>query len=269
MLIEKLVRVGVLVLQLLYAADPAETCLPGDIVCTARNSGDVVDLGGIFYGDPGNGIGLPPDGDGDGNPGFSEAPNPITLCNTGDDTFPVIDPLEGDCMPGDDEPGIPYPTISDLARFTPNPPTLTGEPYTAGVIGKPTNFLSTASEHTIDGELFGFPVSVRFSPVEYTFDYGDGTTATVTDAYDSWAEAGLPQFTPTAAAHTYSAKGQFDVSVTVYYSAAVNFWGTGTWLPVDGYVHASASGYAVTIYEVVTALVDKDCNEDPTGIGCP
>ncbi|MBV0893969.1 hypothetical protein [Microbacterium sp. NC79] len=193
---------------------------------------------------------------------------PVTLCNTEDDTFPIDDPLQGGCE-SDDTVTIPYPTLSDLARFMPEPPTLSGEPLNAGVLGKPTNFLSTANEHTLDGELFGYPVSVRFTPVEYTFDYGDGTTATVTDAYDSWAEMGLAQFTPTAASHTYSAKGEHDVNVTVSYSAAVNFWGSDAWLPVEGYVRASASGYGVTIYEVVTALVDKDCTEDPAGIGCP
>lgn len=249
-----------------------QDCASDDYECLVENGGTFVGVGGKGgrKDDPGYGIGPPPDAEGDGSPGFSQPPNPITLCNTDDDTFPVTDPLEGGCVPGnDDTVTIPYPTLSDLARFMPEPPTLSGEPLNAGVLGKPTNFLSTASEHTLDGELFGYPVSVRFAPVEYTFDYGDGTTATVTDAYDSWAEMGLGQFTPTAASHTYSAKGEYDVNVTVSYSAAVNFWGSDAWLPVDGYVRASASGYGVTIYEVVTALVDKDCTEDPAGIGCP
>ncbi len=250
-----------------------EQCLPADIQCIVENSGVGVGIGGeIVPADPGNGIGMPPDSDGSyanpGNPGGRRA-NPITLCNTEDDTFPINDPLQGFCETVEDEAVIPYPTLSDLARFTPQPPTLTGEPFTAGILGKPTNFLSTASEHTLEGELFTYPVSVRFTPVEYTFDYGDGTMATVTDAYDSWAEAGLPQFTPTDASHVYSAKGDYAVSVTVSYAAEVNFAGSSAWLPVAGYVRSSTSGYGVTIYEVVTALVDKDCNEDPTGTGCP
>lgn len=252
----------------------SEPCDPS--VCEVENGGEFVDIGAGWGGrNPGYGINPPSDSDGDpfmgaGNPGNSGAPvnPPVTLCNTDDDTFPINDPLQGICQ-SDDVVEIPYPTLADLARFTPQPPTLTGEPYTAGVIGKPTNFLSTASTHTLTGALFGYPVSVQFTPVSYTFDYGDGTTATVTDAYDSWIDAGLPQFTPTDASHVYSAKGEFDVSVTVAYSATVNFTGSGAWLPVDGYVRATASGYDVTIYEVVTALVDKDCNEDPNGIGCP
>lgn len=250
-----------------------QSCTPGDTDCLVDNGGTFIEVGGLGKpGNPGNGITPPADEDGNpiigaGAPGAPVIP-PITLCNTDDDTFPISDPLQAGCE-ADDIITIPYPTLSDLARFTPQPPTLTGEPYTAGVIGKPTNFLSTASEHTIDGELFSYPVSVRFTPVEYTFDYGDGTTTTVTDAYESWADAGLPQFTPTDASHAYSAKGQFDVSVTVAYSAEVNFSGSSAWLPVAGYVRATTSGYGVTIYEVITALVDKDCNEDPTGTGCP
>ena len=255
------------------AAPAPQDCAPGDYSCVVGGSGTYIDVGRIKPGDPGYGIDPPGESDdypivGAGNPGGVPI-NPITLCNTDDDTFPVIDPLQGVCVPGDDEVAIPYPTLSDLARFVPRPPSLSGEPYTAGVVGKPTNFLSTASEHTLDGALFGYPVSVRFTPVEYTFDYGDGTMATVTDAYDSWAEGGLAQFTPTDAAHVYATKGPYTVSVTVSYSAAVNFWGSDAWLPVDGYVRATAGVYDVTIYEVVTALVDRDCNEDPTGIGCP
>lgn len=271
--------VGLLLVSLLSGPHPiaisVESCAVEDYSCAIGSSGTFIDLGRVKPGIPGYGISPPSDSDGDpfmgaGNPGNSGAPvnPPVTLCNTDDDTFPINDPLQGICQ-SDDVVEIPYPTLADLARFTPQPPTLTGEPYTAGVIGKPTNFLSTASTHTLTGALFGYPVSVQFTPVSYTFDYGDGTTATVTDAYDSWVDAGLPQFTPTDASHVYSAKGEFDVSVTVAYSATVNFTGSGAWLPVDGYVRATASGYDVTIYEVVTALVDKDCNEDPNGIGCP
>lgn len=254
-----------------------EPCDPA--ICDVENGGGFVDIGASRggKGDPGYGIDPPSDADGDpfvgagnpgGAPGGQQVNPPVTLCNTGDDSFPIDDPLEGVCV-SDDVVEIPYPTLSDLARFTPLPPSLSGEPYTAGIMGKPTNFLSTASTHSLDGELFGYPVSVRFTPVSYTFDYGDGTTATVHDAYESWEEAGLAQFTPTDASHVYSAKGEFAVSVTVAYSAAVNFSGSDSWLPVDGFVRATTAGYDVTIYEVVTALVDKDCSEDPTGVGCP
>lgn len=254
------------------------TCPPE--ICDVDDDGTIIDIVDTIFGrvDPGLWRPTDPDNPGDpinvgwpGGPGTPGTP-PLTLCNTEDDTFPINDPLQGYCpptAPGEDPIVIPYPTLYDLASFAPNPPTLTGEPLTAGIMGKPTNFLSSASEHTLTGELFTYPVSVLFTPVNYTFDYGDGSTLTATDASTSWQDDGLPQFSPTGSSHTYSAKGMYSTSVTVAYSAQVNFSGSSAWLPVAGYVYSTTSGYDVTIYEALTALVDKDCNENPTGEGCP
>ncbi len=163
--------------------------------------------------------------------------------------------------------GPPDVTLADLASFRPAQPTLGGEPAGFGVVGMPTNLLAAASEQRIAGTVLGWDVTVRFVPVAYVFDNGDGTTTRATTGGASWTTLGQGQFTPTATSHAYRARGTYPVSVTVEYAASVDF-GSGTWRPVAGVVRAEAAGYGVRVVEVRTALVDRTCVEDPTGPGC-
>ncbi|MGX5770883.1 hypothetical protein ACWKWN_09035 [Microbacterium trichothecenolyticum] len=163
--------------------------------------------------------------------------------------------------------GVPDVTLADIASFRPAQPTLAGEPAGFGVVGMPTNLLASASEQRIPGTVLGWDVTVRFVPVAYVFDNGDGTTTRATTGGASWSSLGQGQFTPTATSHVYQARGTYPVSVTVEYEASVDF-GSGTWRPVPGVVRAEAAGYGVRVVEVRTALVDRTCVEDPTGPGC-
>ncbi|KQP71096.1 hypothetical protein ASF40_04575 [Microbacterium sp. Leaf288] len=163
--------------------------------------------------------------------------------------------------------GPPDVTLADLASFRPAQPTLGGEPAGFGVVGMPTNLLASASEQRIPGTVLGWDVTVRFVPVAYVFDNGDGTTTRASTGGASWTALGQGQFTPTATSHAYRARGTYPVSVTVEYEASVDF-GSGTWRTVPGVVRAEATGYGVRVVEVRTALVDRTCVEDPTGPGC-
>lgn len=187
-------------------------------------------------------------------------------------TQPNSAPSAEDCGPlnrciGYSVIGVPDVTLADIASFRPAQPTLAGEPAGFGVVGMPTNLLASASEQRIPGTVLGWDVTVRFVPVAYVFDNGDGTTTRAATGGASWAALGQGQFTPTATSHAYRARGTYPVSVTVEYEASVDF-GSGTWRPVPGVVRAEAAGYGVRVVEVRTALVDRTCVEDPTGPGC-
>ena len=161
----------------------------------------------------------------------------------------------------------PDVTLADLASFRPAQPTLAGEPAGFGVVGMPTNLLASASEERIPGSVLGWDVTVRFVPVANVFDTGDGTTTRAATGGSPWTSLGQGQFTPTATSHVYRERGTYGVSVTVEYAASVDF-GSGIWRPVPGVVRAQAAGYDVRVVEVRTALVDRTCDEDPTGPGC-
>lgn len=196
---------------------------------------------------------------------------PGTTPDNGDAADPA-QPPPADCLINDyrcsySVATLPDVTSDDLASFRPASPTLIGEPAGVAVVGMPANFVATASEQHIAGELLGWDVVVRFVPEAYVFDYGDGSSRRSATGGATWESLGQAQFTPTSTSHSYSARGTYSASVTLEYSASVDF-GTGAWRPVAGYVTASTGGYTVRVVEVRTALVDKTCLERPSGPGC-
>jgi hypothetical protein len=158
-------------------------------------------------------------------------------------------------------------TLADLASFRPSSPTLASEPSGIGIVGMPTNLVSSASAQSIPGTLFGYDVVVRFTPAGYRFAYGDGATRSASSGGASWTALGQAQFTPTGTSHSYGARGDYVASVTVQYAAEVSFQGGG-WRGIDGFVEVTTGGHPVQIVEARTALVDRTCSENPSGPGC-
>ncbi|HWK78001.1 hypothetical protein [Microbacterium sp.] len=161
---------------------------------------------------------------------------------------------------------IPAITISDLARFAPDGSVVAAEPDNVGVVGLPTNFVAAASTHTVDADLFGFPVSVRFTPSAFDFAFGDGHTAITTTGGATWAALDQAQFTPTDTSHTYSERGTYTAEVDVRYTAEVDF-GIG-WLPITGEVTSPGAPQEIRIFEAHTALVAHTCEQAPSSPGC-
>ena len=166
----------------------------------------------------------------------------------------------------DEERGMPPITITDLARFAPDGTLLTGEPDNVGVAGLPTNFVADASVQTVTGELFGYPISVRFTPAAFDFAFGDGATLTTTTGGQSWDALDQAQFTPTDTSHTYAERGTYTARVNVRYTAEVDF-GIG-WLPITGEVTSPGAPQEVRIFEAHTALVAHTCQQAPSSPGC-
>ncbi|MGW9628219.1 hypothetical protein [Microbacterium sp. NPDC055521] len=162
--------------------------------------------------------------------------------------------------------GVPPITITDLASFSPAKGTVLGEPDNLGVAGLPTNFVTEAATHVRSGELFGFPVDVRFTPVAYTFHYGHGQPKTTSSPGASWESLSQAQFTPTDTSHTYAARGTYDASVDIAYTAEIDL-GAG-WFPVEGRLDIAGPLQQIRIFEARTALVARTCAEQPSAPGC-
>ena len=176
-------------------------------------------------------------------------------------------PPEEEAEPADPEaPDVTTATIQDVAVYAPDPPHLTGEPGGMGVVGMPTNFVVDAAPHTVDGEIFDTPVTVRFTPVSYLFHYGDSTTRETTTPGTDWADLGVPQFTATPTSHSYTAVGTYDAHVDIRYAAEGDA-GFG-WFPIAGILDVSTDAVPIRIVDVETALVERTCAEDPYGPGC-
>lgn len=174
--------------------------------------------------------------------------------------------------PGDeeeeDDPQPPDPpfTIHDVATFAPEPGVIVGEPDNVGVAGLPANFVTDADVHTVNGELLGYPLSVRFTPVTYTFHYGDGSSRASDTAGSTWAQLDQAQFTATATSHAYAARGTYATRVDVSYTAEVGI--SGSWYDLVGQLHIEGEAQSIRIYEAKTALVARTCVEQPSAPGC-
>lgn len=220
--------------------------------CTVDNTGSQIDIGATTT--------APGDGGDTGTGGVAPRPTPTLVAP--------------ECVPGPGEfcrgnytvASLPDVTMADLASFRPSAPSLASEPAGIGIAGAPTNFVVSAAAHTATGTLFGYPVTVRFSPVEFRLAYGDGATRTAVTPGASWDALGQPQFTPTGTSHAYARRGEYAASVTTVYSAQVDF-GRG-WRDVPGTLPLAGPAYPVRIVEARTALVDHTCAETPTAPGC-
>ena len=169
---------------------------------------------------------------------------------------------------GQPAPGTPgwSVTVSDLARFVPSTATVSGEPDDIAVVGLPANFLSSAKTETIPGTILGRALTIRFTPVSYTFDYGDGETRTSTTPGTAWNASGQAQFTPTDTSHVYKQPGTYTVTATVTYTADIDL-GVG-WIPINGTPNGPPASKQIRVVKAHTALVQGTCGERPDAPGC-
>ena len=164
-------------------------------------------------------------------------------------------------------PGTPAVRISDVASFSPDAPTQQMQPNGWMVTGLATNFVARASAHELAGELLGQPADVRFTPIGYEWDYGDGATGFSAGGGATWQRLNVPEFSDTDTSHTYETTGEYAITPSVTYAAEYRYAGS-VWLPVEGTVTIPGTPTTATAWIIRTALVAKNCIEDPDGIGC-
>ncbi|MBO9624829.1 MAG: hypothetical protein J7484_00480 [Microbacterium sp.] len=204
------------------------------------------------------------------SPSSSTKPFDFATCLSGWDNArpcfratPTADPAAPKAPTSSPAPGI---TIADLAQFAPAPTVIAAEPDGAGVARLPVNFTTAAETHTQTGTLLGAPITVRFSPVAYDFDFGDATSATLTHSGRTWTELGQRSLTPTPSSHSYAASGTYTVHLGIRYAAEIDD-GAG-WTRVPGLLTVESPPLDITVYEAHTALVAQTCTERPSAPGC-
>jgi len=158
-------------------------------------------------------------------------------------------------------------TISDIATFRPQSASAAMQPNQWMIVGLATNFYANASAHVIDGTLFGGTAQVRFTPIAYNWNYGDGNAATLATAGTTWAKYKIAEFDPTPTSHSYDKPGNYTITMSVTYAAEYRVAGT-SWRNVVGTLTIAAPPLTASAGHATTVLVDQDCNANPTGIGC-
>ena len=255
------VVVGTAIIFFTAVAQPtsAATCSPtiefttGCATVTPSVGNGGVDLGGSID-TPGSPRADRPRGGG-GGAGAEEAEAPcIRVCRDG---FTVTTPTDG---------RGPI-TLADLVNFRPEVGVQRMEPSGWMVVGLDTNFYVETGAHVEDGLLLGLPASVRFTPVAYHWDYGDGTSAHLATKGASWRALGLREFDPTPTSHVFSTPGAYAISVSVEFRAEYSF-GDGAWTAVDGTVPVPSAPMNARAGDADTVLVAGDCASSPRGPGC-
>jgi hypothetical protein len=158
-------------------------------------------------------------------------------------------------------------TLNDIASFTPAAGGNHMEPNGWIVAGLDTNFYSDATPRVVDGTLLGLPAAVRFTPVEWRWSYGDGSSRNSATPGSSWKAQNLPEFEPTATSHVFADTGSYTIDLTVEYSAEYQFAGSG-WVAIAGRVSVPANRIVATANDADTVLVNRDCRQNPRGPGC-
>ncbi|WP_169077976.1 PKD domain-containing protein [Microcella alkalica] len=146
---------------------------------------------------------------------------------------------------------------------------LRSEPDGWAVRGLDANILATGGSSIRTGELFGITAEVRFTPVAYTFDYGDGTAPLNTATPGAtWEALGLAEFDPTATSHVYDSAGTYTVTLLVDYAAEYRV-GDGDYIPIPGTLAIPSTPIQIVVADsATTALVERSCRADPSGPGC-
>ncbi len=156
-------------------------------------------------------------------------------------------------------------TLQDIAAFRPTPASRSMQPNGWAVRGLDANFLSSGASDIQSGTLLGQSAEVRFTPVRWRWDYGDGATRTSRTPGEPWTPR--TEFDPTPTSHVYEQNGTYPVTLTVDYAVEYRLAG-GPWIPIPGILSRAAAPLTVTIGSAKTVLVERDCLSNPTGPGC-
>lgn len=209
-------------------------------------------------------------------PGIPPWVTPVERCLASDDNGyamectgaqPAAPSAPGATASTPDTPGV---TIRDVATFRPELAALSSEPDGWAVRGLAANFLAAGGSSTRSGTLLGAAAEVRFTPVAWRFDYGDESAPRTTATPGAtWQALGLDEFDETATSHVYETSGSFTVSLLVDYAAEYRVGGSGPFVPIPGTLAIPSPSIQMVVADsATTALVGRDCVENPRGPGC-
>ncbi|HEY4225532.1 MAG TPA: hypothetical protein VGM70_06935 [Pseudolysinimonas sp.] len=171
--------------------------------------------------------------------------------------------------PGPDQPAVVVQpiTLRDIAAFRPAPGRQLMEPNGWVVPGLDANFYSIVDQQLVNGTLLGQPATVRFTPVAWHWNYGDGSAVIRPTKGTTWAAQGLADFDQTPTSHIYEAEGQYVIRLSIDFHAEYRFGGSG-FVPISGTINLPANDLHVTVTGAKTVLVEHDCAANPAGPGC-
>lgn len=165
------------------------------------------------------------------------------------------------------DPVVQPVTLRDIASFRPAPGMQRMEPNGWVVPGLDANFYSVVDQQLVTGTLLGRPATVRFTPVGWHWNYGDGSAVVRATKGATWAAQGLHEFDRTPTSHVYETEGEYVIRLSIDFQAEYRF-GSAGFTPLVGTINLPANNLRVTVSGAKTVLVDHDCLANPAGPGC-
>ncbi|MDQ0754036.1 hypothetical protein [Arthrobacter sp. B3I4] len=187
-------------------------------------------------------------------------PNPVWSFHSGPTC--LFDPKPEDLLPR-----IAALIQSEFQKLPVAPGQATAQPSPHTLRGADTNFYAQAVEQQFDVKILNQDVHVTAKPVQYTWNYGDGTALGPTTAaggplpQDRWGEK-------TATSHAYAETGDFSVVLTTHFQGTYSVNG-GPPLPIPGQGQFSGPPRTVSVWRSITRNYADDCLKNPQGQGCP
>lgn len=180
---------------------------------------------------------------------------------------PITEPFctRLDLLPPPDRPD-PVVRQKDLDEFQFAKPRIEVEPGPNTLIRFNNNIFTKKFDQSWDLNLLGKSVIVRAYPVEFRWDYGDGTTF-VTDK-PGWPKRLDEGDVVTDTSHAYSNTGTYTVTLTTIYKAMYSVEGKPE-LPVDGQAEVVSEPVTIDVWRTDIRNVDEACAENPESWGCP
>lgn len=140
-----------------------------------------------------------------------------------------------------------------------------------GFINRHTNVFADVENQSFQRDMLGIDVEIRAVPIDYHFDYGDGTARTTAAPGRPAADAAgandsAPTDRETLTSHIYQETGLYEVGITTTFTGEYRIAG-GTWTPIADATTVEASPGQADIWRTQSRHVSGQC-EDPDQWGC-
>jgi hypothetical protein len=152
------------------------------------------------------------------------------------------------------EQSAPIITVSehDFRQLPLAAPALTIQPAATSTlyVNLPVYMHSSSDSQILTTTILDTPVTIRATPIEYTWDYGDSESHTKTSP-------GQP-YPDTTNAHTYSVPGTYITTLTTQWAGEFTIDNGQTWTPIDGTASTTTASPALNITESIPLLTKTD-----------
>ncbi|WP_237189832.1 hypothetical protein [Rothia nasimurium] len=129
-----------------------------------------------------------------------------------------------------------------------------------------TNFWANPNPQEFTQTINGQNVTLKATPISYTYHYGDGTTlGPVTYPGYQLGEHIWDEETPTS--HRYEQTGEYWFTLVTEYRGEYSVNG-GPWQVIEGTVQRTSEPQLVNVWRVKVGLVADDCAANPEAWGC-